>query len=172
MMKIDLFTTTRFDLVTDNFGIYDPILPLEPAKIVPFNDGVAKVKNDNNWNIYFVPMDKNFVCYKPNSKDQESLCDALLICVRPFDEKKYDLYFVELKDKDKKAIKEGIDQLKNTVSIIMKSYNTLSCISKKRAFLANKRHPYFNIGQSKEKEKFRDETGGFHLIICADIPIK
>jgi hypothetical protein len=171
-MKIDLFATTRFDLLTDNFGIYDdPILPLEPAKIVPFDDGVAKVENDNNWNTYFVPMDKNFVCYKQKSKDQESLCDALLICVRPLVEKKYDLYFVELKDKDKKAITEGIDQLKNTISIIKSCYS-LSCISKKRAFLANKRHPDFNIGQSEEKEKFRIDTGGFHLIICADIPVK
>jgi hypothetical protein len=170
-MKIDLFATTRFDCVTESFGIYDDSgLPEEPSKIVPFEDkiAIAKIENNNNWNIYFVPIDKNIICYKPNSKDKESQCDALLICVR--EQKMYDFYFVELKEKEKSRNKEGVEQLKITILNFRNSYS-ISCISKKRAFLANKKHPYFNSGFNEEKEKFRNETG-FMLIICADIPIK
>jgi hypothetical protein len=165
-MKIDLFSTTCFSHEMDNFGINDE----QPAVVVPFNEGVADVENTNNWNIYFVPLDKNFILYKPNGKDEESLCDALLICIRP--QKKYDFYLVELKSKQKSRAKKGIEQLKATIDIFKDSYpSLLSCLAKKKAFLANQQHPFFQYNQTEKSEKFRNDTG-FRLIICATIPVK
>ncbi|GHT44979.1 hypothetical protein AGMMS49965_21520 [Bacteroidia bacterium] len=162
-MKIDLFATTCFSIETDSFGIVDQ----QPVAVVPFEDGIAKIENRNKQTIYVVPLDKNIKCYKPNGKDEESLCDALLICARS---PQYDFYFVELKDKDKKSVSEGTEQLKTTILIFRSSYN-LSCLSKKMAFLANKRHPFYQHGQTELMERFRKETG-FRLNICAVIPIK
>jgi hypothetical protein len=82
-MRIDLFGTTCFSRETDNFGIDDDAkFPTEPAKIVPFEDGIAKVQNPHKYSIYFVPLDKNIECLRPD-ETMESQCDALLICSRP-----------------------------------------------------------------------------------------
>jgi hypothetical protein len=165
-MKIDLFTTTCFDIKTDNFGIEDR----QPAIVVSFEEGIANIENTNKWNVYFIPIDKNFICYKSNGRDEESLCDALLICVRP--QKKYNFYFVELKEKEKSRKIKGIKQLKTTIQIFKDDYpSLLSCITKKRAFFANKKHPHFQYKTTEECEKFRNETG-FMLVNCATIPIK
>jgi hypothetical protein len=165
-MKIDLFATTCFDFKTDNFGIEDK----QPAIVVSFEEGIANIENTNRWNVYFVPIDKNFICCKSNGRDEESLCDALLICVRP--QKKYDFYFVELKEKEKSWETKGIEQLKTTIRIFKDGYSGFSaCIAKKRAFLANKKHPYYQYNTTELREKFRDETD-FILVICATIPIK
>lgn len=165
-MKIDLFVTTCFSHEMDNFGISDE----QPAVVVPFKKGVADVENPNYWNIYFVPLDKNFILYMSNGKDEASLCDALLLCIRP--QKKYDFYLIELKSKQKSRSKEGIEQLKATIDIFKNSYPPLlACIAKKRAFLVNQQHPFFQYNQTEKCEKFRNDTG-FRLIICATIPIK
>jgi hypothetical protein len=163
-MKIDLFATACFDIETGNFGIEDK----QPATVVSFGDGIANVENPYSRKIYFVPLDKNIVCYKTNGKDEESQCDALLICIRPV--KKYDFYFVELKNMNKNWIADGTTQLKTTVLNFKAGYN-LTCISKKSAFLANKSHPSYHSKHTELMEKFRNETG-FRLVICATISIK
>ncbi|MDR2086811.1 MAG: hypothetical protein LBP72_06510 [Dysgonamonadaceae bacterium] len=168
-MKFDLFATGCFDHLTTSFGIYDdPDLPEEPVKKVSYDEGVAKIENKNNRSIYFVPVDKNIICYKPNSKDIESQCDALLICLRP--QAIYDLYFVELKNVRKDWITDGIEQLKTSISNLTSVYS-VACISKKMAFLANGKHPYYHFSLKEKMEKFRNETG-FRLNICAEITIK
>jgi hypothetical protein len=168
-MKIDLLATTCFSHETDNFGIDDDkVLPTEPAKIVPFDNGIAKVQNPHNYSIYFVPLDKNIECLRPDGT-QESQCDALLICLRP--QNKYDFYFVELKEANKTIawIADGTEQLKTTILNFKENYN-LSCLSKQSAFLANKSHPNYHYKHTALMEKFRNETG-FRLNICAIIPI-
>lgn len=165
-MKIDLFSTKLYDILNDKFGILDD----QPAAVVSFNEGEANVENPNHWIICFVPLDKNFKHFKPNGRDEESLCDVLLICIRP--QNKYDFYLVELKSRQKSLSNEGVAQLKSTIDILKDSYpSLLACLSKKRAFLANQRHPFFQYNQTEMYEKFRNETG-FRLIICATIPIK
>jgi hypothetical protein len=165
-MKIDLFATTCFSHKTNDFSIDDK----QPAIIVPFKEGIADVENPNNRSIYFIPLDKNFICYKSNGKDEESLCDALLICVRA--QGKYDFYFTELKSKQKSRSKKGLEQLIITIDLFKNDYpSLLSCIAKKRAFLVNRQHPFFQYDQTEKYEKFRNDTG-FRLIICATIPIK
>jgi hypothetical protein len=168
-MKFNLFATNCFDRLTTNFGIYDdPNFPEEPVKTVSYDKGIAKIENQNNWSIYFVPVDKNIICYKPNSKDIESQCDALLICFRA--KKMYDLYFVELKNLNKDWLPEGIKQLKTTILNFTSVYS-IACISKKMAFLANKKHPHYHFSVKEKMEKFRNETG-FRLNVCTDITIK
>lgn len=165
-MKIDLFSTTCFEHKTNSFGIEDN----QPAVAVEFEEGTAKVDNADRLSIYFVPIDKNFFCYKANGKDEESLCDALLICVRP--PGKYDFYFVELKSIQKSNASKGLEQLKSTIGIFKTDYPALlSCISKKTAFYSNKKQPSFQYSHSEECERFRHETG-FRLVYCATIPIK
>jgi hypothetical protein len=167
-MKIDLFATTRFEQKTDSFGIYDdPACPTEPAKVVSFDSGTAQVSNAGNFSIYFVPLDKNITCLRDDG-NQESQCDALLICIRS--EAKYDFYFVELKNTPKDWILDGTKQLKVTILNFRKSYN-LSSLAKKAAFLANKSHPKYHYNHQELMEQFRAETG-FRLNICSAIPVK
>jgi hypothetical protein len=165
-MKIDLFSTTCFEHRTDSFGI-DDTTPEKPAKTGAFIDGIAKVENNNKWSIYFVPIDKNIDCLKPDG-NQDSRCDALLIVIRP--QSKYDFYFVELKNVKKDWITDGTKQLKFTILNFKENYN-LSCISKKNAFLANKSHPNYHYKNTALMEQFKNETG-FRLSICATVPVK
>lgn len=166
-MKIDLFATTCFDLLYDDFGIIDE----ESAIVVSFEDGVARIENRGKFNIYFVPLDKNIECLRPDGM-QESQCDALFICLRP--QLKYDFYFIELKEANKTPswIPDGTKQLEATILNFQSSYN-LSCISKKMAYLANKSHPNYHSHQIHQElmEKFRNKTD-FRLNICATIPVK
>jgi hypothetical protein len=167
-MKIDLFGTTLFDHRNDDFGIYDDAaMSEEPSEIVAFDAGIAKVENHSKWNIYFVPIDKNIDCLKPD-ESQDSRCDALLIVIRP--QSKYDFYFVELKEVNKDWISDGTKQLETTILNFKENYN-MSCLSKKMAFLANKSHPHYHFSHNELNEKFRNETG-FRLSICATIPVK
>ncbi|MDR0613269.1 MAG: hypothetical protein LBG45_07315 [Dysgonamonadaceae bacterium] len=166
-MKIDLFSTTCFEHRTDSFGIYDD--SSLPAKVIPIDNGTAKVENVDGFSIYFVPLDKNIKCLRPDGT-QESQCDALLICLRP--QNKYDFYFLELKEANKTSgwIPDGTKQLKTTILNFQDNYSLL-CISRKLAFLANKSHPYYHSSHKELMEKFRNETG-FRLSICATISIK
>jgi hypothetical protein len=165
-MKIDLFATTCFSHETDDFSIDDK----QPAIIVPFKKGIADVENPNNRSIYFIPLDKNIECLRSDG-NMESQCDALLICLRPQD--KVDFYFVELKDIRTPGthwISSGSEQLKTTINTFERTYD-LSCLAKRMAFLANKKHPAYHFSHIELMEKFRSETG-FRLNICAIIPIK
>ena len=164
-MKIDLFSTTCFSRETDNFGIDD----VEIAKVVPFDDGIAKVQNLQKCSIFFIPLDKNIECLRPDGS-MESQCDALLIYSRS--ENKYDFYFVELKEanKTKSWITDGSEQLKTTINTFKSSYN-LSCLLKRMAFLANKSHPNYHYKHTALMEEFKNLTG-FRLNICATIRIK
>jgi hypothetical protein len=167
-MKIDLFSMTCFEQRTDSFGIYDDsVRPTEPAKVVVIEDGIAKVENTSKFWVFFIPLDKNIECLRDDG-NQESLCDVLLICLRP--ESKYDFYFVELKEVRADWITDGTEQLKTTINTFKNSYN-LSCLSKKMAFLTNRKHPYYHSTHKELMEKFRNETG-FRLSICATIPVK
>jgi hypothetical protein len=165
-MKIDLFSTTCFDLLNDDFGIIDE----EPAIVVSFEDGVARIENRGKFTIYFVPLDKNIECLRPDGT-QEKQCDALFICLRL---QKYDFYFIELKEANKTTgwIPDGAKQLEATILNFQYTYN-LSCISKKMAYLANKSHPNYHSHQIHQElmENFRKKTG-FRLNICATIPVK
>jgi len=169
-MKIDLFSTIVFKHLNDDFGIDDDNeLPTEPAKVVSFDEGIAKVQNSYRHSVYFVPLDKNIECLRPNGA-QESQCDALLICLRPSN--KYGFYFVELKKANKTSgwITDGAEQLRITILNFKESYN-LSCLSIKSAFLANKSHPNYHYSHTALMEKFKNETG-FRLRICATIFVK
>ena len=78
-MKIDLFSTSVVEHLNDDFGIYDDVeSPTEPAKVVPFAEGIAKVQNSHHYDIFFIPLDKNIECLRPDGS-MESQCDALLI---------------------------------------------------------------------------------------------
>jgi hypothetical protein len=167
-MKIDLFATTVYNHLTENFGIYDDeTMPEAPSITVDYDAGIAKVENNNQRGIYFVPIDKNIDCLKPDGS-QDVRCDALLIVIRPA--RKYDFYFVELKNVRTQWITNGTEQLKTTILNFKDSYN-LSCLSLKRAFLANKSHPTYHSTHQELMEKFKNETG-FRLSICATIPVK
>jgi hypothetical protein len=142
-MNIDLFSTTCYEHRTDSFGIYDDqSLPSEPAKVVSFDDGIAKVENESNFSVYFIPLDNNIKCLRPDG-NKESQCDVLLICLRP--ENMYDFYFVELKEARVGWIPNGTGQLKTTILNFKDSYN-LSYLSKKAAYLETEDTLILNLG--------------------------
>ena len=167
-MKIDLFATTCFEHRMDSFDIDDDSkTPIEPAKVAPLGLGIAKVQNPHKYSIFFIPLDKNIECLRPDG-DKESLCDSLLICCRP--QSKYDFYFIELKELRLDWIPDGSEQLKTTINIFKTNYD-LSCLYKKMAFLANRKHPCYHSSHKELMERFRRETS-FRLSICATIQIK
>ncbi len=162
-VKIDLFSTVVFEHLKDDFGIHDDDI----ANVVPFDDGIAKVQNPNKYSVFFIPLDKNIECLRADG-NMESQCDALLICLRPLN--RYDFYFVELKDMRANWISDGTNQLTTTINTLKSNYD-FSCLSRKMAFLANKKHPFYHSSHKELMEKFRNETG-FRLSICATIPVK
>ncbi|MDR0938610.1 MAG: hypothetical protein LBN29_04505 [Mediterranea sp.] len=171
-MKIDIFSTTCFEYRTDSFGLYDDEeegKQKNPAIIVPIEDErcIARVKNTSGREICFVPLDKN-ISYNKANGETASLCDVLLIVIRT--ERRYDFCLVELKNKQKDWITDGIEQLKSTIGILRYSYS-VSSLSKRMAYLSNKKHPYFHHSHKDVMERFRKETG-FRLNITAEITIK
>ncbi|MDR1003398.1 MAG: hypothetical protein LBL97_00095 [Prevotellaceae bacterium] len=171
-MKLDIFSTTCFEHRKGSFGIYDEEedgKEKNPAIIVPIEDErrIASVKNENRRDVFYVPLDKSISLWK-DVRGKESLCDVLLIVIYP--EQKYGFYLVELKDKGRSWLNSGIAQLSSTISIMERSY-FLSCLIKKVAYLANKKHPKSNHSHMQKMEEFRRETG-FRLIIGTEVKIE
>lgn len=79
------------------------------------------------------------------------------------------LIFIELKEVRTDWIKGGIAQLKETI-LYFKTNQKLGVYSKKRAFLANRKHPHFKFSHKENMQKFKNETG-FRLIIHNKIKI-
>jgi hypothetical protein len=67
-------------------------------------------------------------------------------------------------------ITDGTEQLKIAINTFKNNYD-LSCLSKKMAFLANRKHPDYHYKHTALMEEFKNTTG-FRLNICAIVPIK
>lgn len=133
----------------DHFGICD-LDDENPAfiKITDKEDWIAIVQNEEQKKVLFTAID-NCIDIRRSNGDKESSCDAMLTYAGNID-------FVELKVVRKDWITKGIRQLAKTIQIFGTNYD-LASYRKKRAFLANKKHPHFHFSHKEEMNQFKKE---------------
>ncbi|MCF8357708.1 MAG: hypothetical protein K9H26_03045 [Prolixibacteraceae bacterium] len=128
------------------------------------NFWIAIVNNEHEKSVSFTPIDHCITIYKEGTSNQESTCDGMLTF-------KNSLYLVELKEKQKDWKTEAINQLKNTIRLLL-LHHDLSKFRYKKAYACNKKHPNFKVIESSTKIEFFRETEGFKLDIQNEITIK
>ena len=148
---------------SSSFGICDnpttkAYLGLDPNST---NEWIAIVNNEKNKAITFTAID-NCIDIRRENGEKESSCDCVLTYENNID-------FVELKNVRQKWIQGGIDQLKQTIKVFRQAY-PLDNFERRRAFLANKKHPQFKSSHKEEMQKFRNEFK-VRLLIQNDIRI-
>ena len=145
-MKVNFFEDScKEDTDAKRFGICDPKGEL-PAFITTngAKKWIAIVVNPTKKNVRFYAIDH---CLVMTGKGQNiKRCDAML----HYDE---NLVFVELKEVMRTRVSSAIKQIESTIKVFSKNHD-LNSFSKKRAFVANRRHPAFNYSQREEMQNF------------------
>jgi len=147
----------------ERFGISD-LQNGDPAYInhqVVEDEWIAKVDNGKKTKITFTAIDNCIEIYKPNG-DMESRCDGMLTHSDNID-------FIELKAVRRDWIEVGIAQLKRTIELFGTNHD-LTVYTKRRAFLANKKHPQFKYSHKERMQEFK-RNSGIRLIIHNKIKV-
>jgi hypothetical protein len=147
------------------FGICDDNnQPEAPAYLNDTNSKTwtAEVRNDQKIEVTFTAIDNCIPIFRENG-EMESRIDGLLT----YNSDR--LIFVELKIVRESWIPGGIQQLENTIELFS-AQNDLSSYKKRRAFLANKKHPRFKFSHKETMQVFKNKTG-VRLIISANIKL-
>jgi hypothetical protein len=82
------------------------------------------------------------------------------------------IIFVELKERNYTNsvwIEEGAKQIRTTISIFI-NHHDLAEFQSRKAYIANRKKPYFQHSHKEKMQKFRNDTG-FRLIIQNSIKI-
>jgi len=125
---------------------------------------VATVKNEKKKPVLFVPIDKNIKVYRADG-NLESTCDGMLL----FDEEK-SIYLVELKDVSVAGwAATALDQVVSTLRIFLSNYDYRD-FERRRAYLANRRHPWFHVSYRSRLQDFNKKYH-FQLYPQAEIVI-
>lgn len=119
----------------------------------------AKVINAASQTIFFTAID-NCIDIRRENGEMDNRCDCMLTYP-------HHIVFVELKNKGANWKKEAIEQIEFTIRHFGKNHN-LSDIKHKRAFVANKRHPNFQVIDNELKRKFWDK---YHVRLNIDTEI-
>lgn len=166
-MSLDFFDTICSETPRKDaeFGLCDDKNDVAAYSNLDNKDNwIAIVKNDNQEEIVFTPIDNCIVIPKEDSKEKESTCDGMLTF-------RNSIFLVELKNDRTGAFKtKAIEQLKNTIKLI----NTSQTINQrfKKAFISNKKTKHFVTLKTEEKKRFFAETNGFRLDFNRTITIK
>lgn len=159
MASIDFLSGTCQDGTTPaqettaavEFGLCDDV-PKSPAYLDLHSPGkwIACVRNAKAYAVTFTSIDNCIEVRRANG-EMESRCDGLLT---------YDdhLIFVELKEKNRSWLEEGIGQLAITIPLFFANHARESFVSQK-AYLANSRHLLFQFSRTSRTQKFQDDTG-------------
>ncbi|MDR3693724.1 hypothetical protein [Mucilaginibacter sp.] len=132
------------------FGICDDTNEM-PAYLDSVNKSIwiATVNNNSQKEITFTAVDNCIEILRENG-EMENRCDVMLtsdIC----------LYLVELKNKVSDWRSEGIDQLEATIKVLKNTKGDFYfSFRKRKAFVANRRHPHFVRSNTDDMERFRD----------------
>ncbi|WP_017294286.1 hypothetical protein [Geminocystis herdmanii] len=146
------------------FGICDDSsLPQAPAYIDSDianeqTKWIAIVENINAIEITFTAIDNCIEIRKANGK-MDNRCDGMLTYQN-------NIIFVELKERDyqnKVWIDKGDKQLRTTISNFVTNHN-LADYKSKKAYIANRKKPYFQYSHKQQMQKFKNDTG-FLLVI-------
>lgn len=111
---------------------------------------IAKVENNHQREVTFTSIDNCIEIRRPDG-NMESRCDGMLT---------YDdcIIFVELKEKNRSFLEEGLNQLETTIRLFQTAHPERTYLTRK-AYLANSRHPLFAAGRNTRAQQFRDSTG-------------
>lgn len=162
-MPINFFLPACQTPIQDTlFGLCDPP-GAHPAYVSTDTDEtwVATVSNVENTAVLFTAID-NCISLLRDNNNQESRCDGMITYADQ-------IVFVELKEVLKDWIPDGIEQLRTTIELFSENHNLLE-YKKRRAFLANRKHPRFHHSHQEMMQHFRNETK-VRLIIEATIII-
>ena len=129
-------------LAEPQFGIRDT----PPAYVTTENrdQWIAVVENPQYKEIVFTALDKCIENVRANGED-ESSCDCMLTY-------EHNIIFIELKEKNKAWKNSGIEQLEKTIEIYERDAG-LANYSKRRAFVANRKHPHFQVIETDIKQR-------------------
>ncbi|NJK96947.1 MAG: hypothetical protein HC905_20320 [Bacteroidales bacterium] len=118
--------------------------------LVNESNWIAMVNNSENKEIVFTAFDYCIDVFRENG-EMDKRCDVLMT----FEES---LYFIELKSKVSDWQSEGIEQIEVTINnFINKIPDYYWSFKKRKAYVANKRHPSFNVTKITDMERFRDQ---------------
>ena len=145
------------------FGLYDKE-DESPAMIVHIQKDKwnATVINPTQKQITHTAVDNCIEILRENG-EMESRCDSMLTYAD-------NIIFIELKNKGSDWKSDGISQVEITIQNFIRSHN-LSAIKYKRAFVANRKHPYFQVIEDLQAKKFWDDYR-VRLSVGSEINIK
>lgn len=154
-MSIDFFKTDCQTITNaQRFGICDDedAHVKTPAYINTDDESkwIAVVLNERAKEILFTAIDNCIDMFRENG-DMESRCDVLLTCAD-------NLILVELKNKNADWLSSGIDQIEATLIRLIENHKAFYYSFKKRkAYVANKRHPNFQVVENSTMRRFSTE---------------
>ena len=158
-MKIDFFKTecTEAKRTDKLFGICDDDNEEKAyTDLENSNKWIAIVMNKEKRAISFTAIDNCIEILKEETNQKDSTCDGMLT----FEET---IYLVELKSQRNQWKSKAIQQLENTVKLILKNHS-LSDFKYKKAFACNKKHPRFaTIDNELNKRFFRKYGFRIHV---------
>lgn len=111
---------------------------------------IAIVDNRHQYEVTFTSIDNCIEIRRPDGT-LESRCDGMLTYADS-------IIFVELKEKNRSFLEEGLGQLETTILLFSTAHPTQTYLTRK-AYLANSRHPRFAAGRNARVQQFRDKTG-------------
>lgn len=165
-MNVDFFETECKEIARtdDTFGICDDDNGEKAyTTIEDRNKWIAIVKNNTQKNVSFTAIDNCIEVFKKGTSNQESTCDGMLT----FEET---IYLIELKNQKSNWMNKAIQQLENTIKLILKHHD-LTDFKYKKAFACNKNHPRFATIDHERNKRFFKEYG-FRIDVQATITIK
>lgn len=149
-MSINFFEIQcKSTTTTQHFGLCDAQNG-SPAFIDEIEVGkwIAKIENLQAEELTFIAIDNCIPIYRENG-DLESRCDAMITYIN-------NIIFIELKEKERNWINDGVEQLKNSI-ILFKKHHSIEIYPKKRAVLANKKHPHFQHSHKEIMQQFKHD---------------
>ncbi len=113
------------------------------------NNWNATVNNPQHKNVTFTAVDN---CLNIRGADGNLLsnCDGILTCLDS-------IIFVELKNKKADWIQEGIGQVQSTIDLYSQ-HADINVFGKKKAHVANRKHPHFHRIENETKQKFYSQN--------------
>jgi hypothetical protein len=154
-MKLDFFKTDCQTITNQQrFGICDDedITKKTPAYVNTDDESkwIAIVLNEHSKEILFTAIDNCIDMFRENG-EMESRCDAMLTC-------EDSLILIELKNKVSDWKASGIDQIEATLIRLIENHETFYySFRKRKAYVANRRHPKFQVIENATMRKFSTE---------------
>lgn len=150
-MKIDFLAEECSEKRSElTFGLCDgPDLVKAYVTVDPAENWIAIVHNPKGSEVTFHAVDDCIEILRPDGT-KDTRCDCILTYPQ-------NLVFVELKEVAAQWITDGIEQMQEAIEVFGNHHNLFS-FRKRRAFLANRKHPKFQYSHKEQMEKFKVET--------------